>query len=139
MKVFKASKRNGKYWKDLQNATHLIKKMSLDISGTEERKYEDRLSGLLSVHFESNFIDQRSLKQVVTRISLFNHDHRPDMSIDTDGTAIEVKMATSGQSFRDAIGQALIYRTGYRFVLIIWIDRTKDKTYKKLIEDKTKD
>jgi len=135
MKVFKPAKRRGKHWEDLINVMEVVKKVPLELSTTLERKYEDRIAGALSIYFGDQFIDQRNTKQVMTRISLFNHDHRPDLSIDSDGVAIEVKIAKTGQSFREAIGQAILYRIGYRFVLIVIVDRTKNKTYSSLIND----
>lgn len=139
MSIFKPAKRTGIHWKNLQKAIRAIKKIPLDIRGDNERKFEDRISGALTVAFRDAFIDQRNTQQVMTRVSLFDHDHRPDMSIETDGVAIEVKVIKSGHSFREAIGQSLIYRLGYRFVVVIWIDKSKKKTYKSLIEDKKSD
>lgn len=139
MIIFKPAKRTGIHWKNLQKAIRTIKKIPLDIRGDSERKFEDRISGALTLVFKDAFIDQRNTQQVMTRVPLFDHDHRPDMSIETDGVAIEVKVIKSGQSFREAIGQSLIYRLGYRFVLVIWIDKSKKKTYKSLVEDKKSD
>lgn len=136
MAIYKRSLRTGKYWKNCQKCIRTIKNIPLDVSGHDERKFEDRISGGLALRFKDSFIDQRNEQQVMTRVSLFDHDHRPDMSIDTDGVAIEVKMIKTGSSFREAIAQALIYRLGYRFVIIIWIDKTKNKTYKELLSDK---
>ena len=129
MSTFLTGKRTGKHWSNLQKAKNIIEKLSLDIRAIDERKFEDRISGALQPNFE-DFIDQRNIQQVMTRVTLFGHDHRPDMSIDIDGIAIEVKTAKSGQSFREAIGQSMIYRMGYRFVLVVWVDYTKDKMYK---------
>ena len=64
---------------------------------------------------------------------------RPDMSIGTDGVAIEVKYIKAGWSFREAIGQSMIYRLGYRFVIVVWVDTTKEKVYKNLIQDENSD
>jgi hypothetical protein len=132
MGVFLAGKRTGYYWESLQKSLELISRVSLDINAEDERKFEDRLSGALQPNFK-DFIDQRNNKQVMTRITAFNHDHRPDMSISDDGVAMEVKVLRSGSSVREALGQALIYRLGYRFVIIIWVDATKDKEYKTAI------
>ena len=121
MSIFKTGRRTGKHWENFQKAKEIIKKLSLEIRAEDERKFEDRISGALQPNFKY-FIDQRNIKQVMTRITLFGHDHRPDMSIDTDGVAIEVKTAKGGSSFRDAIGQSMIYRLGYRFVMKIIIN-----------------
>jgi len=32
--------------------------------------------------------------------------------------------------FREAIGQSFIYRIGYRFVVVVWVDVTKEKSYR---------
>ncbi len=135
MGVFLAGKRTGYYWESLQKAIEIIERVSLDINAEDERKFEDRLSGALQPNFK-DFIDQRNIKQVMTRITAFNHDHRPDMSIADDGVAIEVKVLRSGQSVREALGQALIYRLGYRFVIIVWVDATKTKEYKTAVMKK---
>lgn len=132
MGVFLPAKRTGYYWDSLQKAIEIIDRVSLDISADDERKFEDRLSGALQPNFK-DFIDQRNLKQVMTRITAFNHDHRPDMSIGEDGVALEVKVLRNGQSVREALGQSLIYRLGYRFVIIVWVDATKTKEYKTAI------
>lgn len=129
MSIFKSSRRHGVHWDNLQRARTIISRLSLDINAEDERKFEDRISGALQPNFET-FIDQRNIKQTMTRVTLFGHDHRPDMSIDKDGIAIEVKTARSGSSFREAIGQSMIYRLGYRFAIVVWVDFTKDKMYK---------
>jgi len=132
--AFLPYQKRGQYWESLQKAKNIIERLSLDIHTEKESKFEDRISGALQPNF-SDFIDQRNVKQTITRVTLFGHDHRPDMSIGTDGIAIEVKVAKTGQSFREAIGQSFIYRMGYRFVLVIWIDNTKQKIYKKSLLD----
>lgn len=129
MNTFKPGRHTGLHWENLKKAKEIIERLSLDIRSEDERKFEDRISGALQPNFKK-FIDQRNIKQVITRVTLFGHDHRPDMSIDTDGIAIEVKTAKSGQSFREAIGQSMIYRLGYRFVIVVWVDSTKHKMYK---------
>lgn len=138
MSVFKSGMKYGKYWDNLNKALKIIKKVSLDVKANIESKFEDRISGALQPNFDE-FIDQRNTKQTMTRITLFGHDHRPDMSIGTDGVAIEIKFVKSGSSFREALGQSIIYRLGYRFVIIVWIDTTKDKIYKNLTQDESND
>ena len=131
--------RKGHYWECLQKILKTLNEISLDITGDHERQFEDRIAATLGFLFKNDFIDQRNTKQVITRVTLFGHDHRPDMSVGTDGIAIEVKLAKSGQSFREAIGQSLIYRMGYRFVIVVWIDTTRDKVYNKAFENEEGD
>jgi len=135
MSAFLAARRSGSYWKSLKKCLSIVDRLSLDINATDERKYEDRIAGALQPNFE-DFVDQRNRRQTVTRVTIFAHDHRPDMSIYEDGVAVEVKVIRDGQSFRQAIGQALLYRMGYRFVVIVWIDTTSQKEYKSLITEK---
>jgi hypothetical protein len=134
MSAFKSSRKGSQQWEDLQKALRVIKSLDLDITIKEERNLEDRLAAVLSGHFK-DFIDQRSIKQVMTMVPLFDHSHRPDMSIGTDNVAFEMKLIKDANSFREAIGQAIIYRTGYRFVVIVWKDLTSQKRYKKAFEN----
>ncbi len=138
MSVFMSAKKHGKYWDNLNKALEIIKRLSLDVKSELESKFEDRISGALQPNFK-NFIDQRNIQQTMTRITLFGHDHRPDMSIGTNAVAIEVKYIKAGGSFREAIGQSMIYRIGYRFVIIVWVDTTREKVYKNLIQDENSD
>jgi hypothetical protein len=57
---------------------------------------------------------------------LFGFSHRPDISIGNGGSAIEIKVITSGQSVRDVLGQGLAYRMHYRFVILVLIDQTEE-------------
>jgi len=140
MTAFKPNRKSGVHYSNLTKALRTIKGMkNLDIYGKDERKFEDRLAGALGLKFGKDLIDQRSKKQPMTSVPLFDHTHRPDMSIGTDGVAIEVKVITSGGSFREAIGQGLMYRVKYRFAIIIWIDPTKNKTYIEAINRRNSD
>lgn len=61
------------------------------------------------------------------------------MSLFKDGVAIEVKVIKNGQSIRQAIGQAFLYRMRYRFVVVVWVDLSTKKEYKELLLDKKSD
>ena len=58
---------------------------------------------------------------------MFGFSHRPDVSIGIDGTAIEIKVISTGQSVRDILGQAIAYRMHYRFVILVLVDQTEDR------------
>lgn len=75
----------------------------MNLNAIDERKYEDRIASALQPHFD-DFIDQRNIQQTMTRVTIFAHDHRPDISIGKDGIAVEVKLINGGQSFLQAIG-----------------------------------
>ena len=72
----------------------------------------------------------------ITPTNVFGFRHRPDLALGMDGTAIELKAIYSGQAVREAIGQALFYRTLYRFAIIVLVDLTKDRIVVKECEDK---
>jgi hypothetical protein len=135
MSTFKDGRKKGYYWESLLKIKEIVDRLSLDMNYNTEKEFEDRIAGALQPNFD-DFIDQRNTKQTMTRVTLFDHDHRPDLSIGEDGIAIEVKLAKSGESFRSAIGQSLIYRMGYRFSLVIWIDTSKNKRYVNSVKDK---
>jgi transposase len=63
----------------------------------------------------------------VTSSQLLGFRHRPDAAIGRNGTAIELKMVGTGQPLREAIGQAMAYRVGYRFVVLCLVDRTPER------------
>jgi hypothetical protein len=144
---FYKSVRQGKYYDALKKVLKVINTANLQISGKAERNYEDRIAALLESSYgeavnpdlDLEFVDQRSEQKVLTRVTLFNCDHRPDMSIGKSGIALEVKRVSHGSAIREAIGQSFVYRRGYRFVVVILIDKSgKEKQIKKLFEDKGK-
>jgi hypothetical protein len=55
---------------------------------------------------------------------LFGFNHRPDVSIGNNGTAIEIKVISTGHDIRDILGQAIAYRMRYRFVILVLVDQT---------------
>lgn len=133
MNIFMPSRQGSSHWEKLQMTIRSIKSLNLDIAGKEEKDFENRISGVLSESFKADFIDQRNLQQVMTMVPIFDHEFRPDMSIGTDNVAIEVKLLKGTNSFKESLGQAMIYRLGYRYVILVWIDTTKQKTYRKVM------
>jgi len=122
-------RRSGKSWEDCEHAIKAIYRLNIKKTDRTEKHFENRIAALMEMQdFPSGerFIDQRSIHDVVTRITLFSSDHRPDMSIGKDGIAIEVKAADHGNKVKQAISQALFYRIGYRFVIVVIVDITDD-------------
>ena len=136
MKSLITSQRRGAYWEDCQRAIKVIKNMNLQKSDEYERLFEGRISQVLDgMSFNDKFIDQRSTQDVLTRVTLFGKDHRPDMSVGDDGTAIEVKLVFDGNKVKEALSQAIFYRVHYRFVIVILVDITEDGVITMLIND----
>jgi len=127
---FKKNFRYGKFYDALCKALELIDDANLEITAQKERNFEDRIAAHLGQQFgekknrdiDTKFIDQRGVKDVLTRVTLFRCDHRPDMSIGKDGIAIEIKKVDHGNRIREALGQAIVYRNGYRFVIVVLAD-----------------
>ena len=67
---------------------------------------------------------------------MFGFNHRPDIAIGIDGTAIEIKVVANSRSVRDVLGQALTYRMHYRFVILVLVDKTPNRQIVELARDK---
>ena len=125
MKSLMQGRREGKYWKDCDFTIKALFNLSLSSINMKEKDLEDHVARFLSQQkFPSGeqFFDHRIHHDLANEITLFSSVHRPDMSIGRDGTAIEVKTAENGNKVKQAISQALFYRTGYRFVIVLLVD-----------------
>jgi hypothetical protein len=129
MKSLMPGHRKGFYWEDCEHAIMALSRLELTDADRTEKQCESQVAALLdTMRFPGGerFIDQRNIFEVVSRVTLFGSDHRPDMSIGKDGTAIEVKVVDHGNKVKQAISQALFYRLGYRFVIVVLVDITDD-------------
>ena len=123
MQIYLPARKTGMYWEDCKKVIQRLKKSNFEMRYKKEKEFEGLVVGSLqTIKFNQEFIDQRSAGQPITRVTLFGKDHRADMSVGTDGTAIEVKLVKNGDDVRTAIGQGLFYRTGYRFVILLLVD-----------------
>lgn len=136
---FKAGSKRGKHYDLAKFATNKMKSANLAIKGRNEREFEHAIVSHLqsSPKLRGNLITQVDTDEVdkITQASLFGFSHRPDVSIGNDGTAIEIKVITGGQSARDLLGQAIAYRMHYRFVILVFVDLTADLKVVKLCQD----
>jgi hypothetical protein len=136
MKVLTASRKRGKHWEDCKKVIETLRRIKTELSFKREVEFEGYILGSLGgQNFSETVYDQRSRKKVKTRVTLFAKDHRADMSIGEEGTAIEVKLVKNGDSVRTAIGQALFYRTQYRFVVLFLIDVMPEHDIFRAIEE----
>ena len=98
---FEKGKRTGKNWEDILFIDSLIKNSDkknnssiMNITGKEEKDFELRFSSLLDankVKLNGNLISQQNKDTTVKQIYCFGKKHRPDMTINDDGIAIEIK------------------------------------------------
>ena len=78
---------------------------------------------------------------IVRSVYLFGKKHRPDLTINDDGIAIEIKyLSGSLDGLKQAIGQSIFYRVRYRFVMNVFVIAEKYKeTYIKGANEVEKD
>jgi len=137
---FAPGARRGRHYELARFAVNKLKKVNLLVTGSTENAFEHTITSSLqsSPKLSRNLIagiDKNEVEKI-TPANLFGFSHKPDLSIGIDGTAIEIKMVSSGQGVRDLIGQAITYRMHYRFVILVLIDQTKDKRLVKLCRSK---
>ncbi len=127
---FPGAKR-GSHYQLAMFALKRLKAVNLLVKGQSESHFEHTIVSHLqsSPNLRRNLITQIGLDEVekITKASLFGFSHRPDVSIGNDGTAIEIKVISTGQSVRDILGQAIAYRMHYRFVILVLVDQTEDR------------
>ena len=134
-----ASKR-GQHFDLAKLAIKKLKSANLALKWKSEREFEQAVISYLqsSPTIRKNLITQVGTDEVekITQANLFGFSHRPDASIGKDGTAIEIKVISGGQSTRDILGQSIAYRMQYRFVIIVLIDESEDRQIVELCKDK---
>jgi len=137
---FMASAKRGQHYELSKSAVRKLKKIDILLKGKDEKKFEHSIvANLQSVgKLKNNLITQISEDEVdkISQANLFGFNHRPDLSIGRDGTAIEIKVVSGGPAIRDLIGQAIVYRMQYRFVILVIIDKTGDSRIVKSCLDK---
>jgi hypothetical protein len=139
---FEAVKRRGRYWDDCKTLNGLIERFPFHTTGKSERDFENGFASTLITmeeSFNSKVITQIDKKTTVQSVYCFGKNHRPDMTLDDNGIAIELKFVTYA-GLKDAIGQGFLYRLRYRFVfLVLVISERRSNIYYDLDTNKEKD
>ncbi|RKZ31908.1 hypothetical protein DRQ36_00275 [bacterium] len=139
---FVPSKRKGLLWEDAKRLNETILKCPFNTTGKDEKAFEMGFSTTLVKDQDSfnNDIRAQILKSSkVESIYCFGKKHRPDLAIDEDGIAIEIKLIDY-EGLKHAIGQGFVYRLKYKFVfLILIIEEKKKDFYEDLAGGKEKD
>ena len=137
---FVSTAKRGQHFDLATLAIKKLKSANLALKGKSEREFEQAVIGHLqsSPTLRKNLITQVGTDEVekIMQANLFGFCHRPDASIGNDGTAIEIKVISGGQSARDILGQSIAYRMQYRFVIIVLVDGTEDRKIVELCKDK---
>ncbi len=139
---FEAVRRRGKYWDDAKELDSIINDYPFHTTGKNERDFENGFATTLMNNkekFNSEVITQIDKTTTVQSVYCFGKRHRPDMTLDNDGIAIELKFVNYA-GLQDAIGQGYLYRLNYRFVfLILVISESRRKIYDDLDTKEEKD
>lgn len=141
---FEIGRRRGSLWDDAVKLNTQIIEHSFRINAKNERNFENSFSSILmSNHkkYSNKIITQIDKETIVQSSYCFGKKHRPDMTINKDGIAIEIKYVNKNtDAFKDAIGQAYLYRLRYKFVFLILVLSSNWKDlYKQIIEGGEKD
>ena len=148
---FESGRRTGNNWEDIIFIDRLIKNSDkkasgsiMNITGKEEKDFELRFSTLLEANKEKingKLISQQNKDTTVKQIYCFGKKHRPDMAINDDGIAIEIKyINNSFDGVKIALGQSFMYRLRYKFVVnIIVVSEENKEVYEKALNGEEKD
>lgn len=139
---FEGVRRRGKYWDDCKKIHSLINDFPFHTTGKTERDFENGFATTLMTmkkSFNSDVITQIDKSTTVQSVYCFGKNHRPDMTLDYTGIAIELKFVTYA-GLKSAIGQGFFYRLRYKFVfLLLVISEERSEIYYGLDTNKEKD
>lgn len=139
---FEASRRTGRYWKDVNVLNDLIHDFPFHTTGKNERDFENGFASTLLTmknQFNSDIFTQIDKSSKVKSVHCFGKKHRPDMTLDENGIAVEIKFITYA-GLKEAIGQGILYRQRYRFIfLVLVISETRKIVYADIDSGKEKD
>lgn len=124
---FERGKRFGKIWDDVGFIDSKIKDKNSCWKQThsDERGFENAFANVLISN--SDRLNGAVISQIVKDVHVqsvycFGKNHRPDIAIDEDGIAIEIKFLDSSfDGVKMAFGQSIMYRLKYKFVIIIFV------------------
>lgn len=139
--AFMVSKRRGRYWDDAVELDRRIKQCTFNTTHKNERGFESDLASALinnDKKFNGAVHAQPYRESTVKSIYCFGKKHRPDMAIDDNGIAVELKLCNYS-GLKQAIGQGYLYRLQYKFVFIILVIPEKRKSlYLEIAEGREK-
>jgi len=128
---FEKGVRRGNIWNDVIALDAIIKKTRFNRTGKDERFFENSFSSILDSkrdEFNGEIISQLNKDTSVKSVYCFGKNHRPDLTINEDGIAVEIKYINgSFDGVKMAFGQSLMYRLRYKFVFNIFVLSEKHK------------
>lgn len=141
---FEVGRRRGKHWEDIKKLDTIIKNAKFNLTAKTEREFEISFANILMGKqdlLQGKIFSQIDQETSVRSVYCFGKKHRPDLTLDEDGIAIEIKyIKDSYDGVKLALGQSMLYRLRYKFVVNIIIVSEKNKiTYYKAVNEEEKD
>ncbi len=141
---FEKGIRRGSVWDDVIAIDQIIRRMSFALTANTEREFEFAFTQALAAHsdrLKGKIYSQTDQETIVKSVYCFGKRHRPDLTINEDGIAIEIKyLSDSLDGIKLALGQSLLYRLRYKFVINVFILSEKHKeTYLKACNGEERD
>ena len=142
--VFQPGPRRGNVWDDVRTLDTIIKNTHFKLNGKNERDFEFAFMSTVAANkdlIHGDIHSQVDKDTIVRSVYLFGKKHRPDLTINEDGIAVEIKfLSNSLDGLKQAIGQSIFYRVRYRFVMNLFvIDKKYKDTYLKGAKEEEKD
>lgn len=142
--AFQSGHRRGQVWDDTKMLDTIIKNARFNLTGKSERDFELLFSERVranSDRINGKIISQVDKETVVRSVYCFGKKHRPDLTINDDGVAVEIKYLNGSlDGLKQAIGQSIFYRVRYRFVINLFVVDEKHKdVYAKAANEEEKD
>jgi hypothetical protein len=134
---FETVRRRGRIWKDAQTLDATIRNFPFHTSGTSESEFERGFATHLmasKTSYNCDVITQIDRETTVQSVYCFGKKHRPDMTLNENGIAIEMKLITYA-GLKNAIGQGHLYRLRYKFVFLVLVVSGQRKTVYEEIEN----
>jgi len=141
---FEPCRRFGNLWGDAQKLDVLIKNHNFNINARTEREFENSFSSVLMSRkneFQNKIMSQMDKETTVNSVYCFGKKHRPDITFENDGIAIEIKhIDESTDNLKISIGQTILYRLRYKFVFQIFVlSKNHQGLYGKICNSEEKD
>ena len=106
--AFQAGYRRGQVWDDVKTLDQIIRNTRFNLNGKKEREFEFAFMSAVSANrdrINGDIHSQVDKDTIVRSVYLFGKKHRPDLTINEDGIAVEIKfLSNSLDGLKQAIG-----------------------------------
>lgn len=141
---FEPCRRRGNLWNDAIKLDSLIKNHNFNITAKNEREFENSFSSVLMSRrdeFSSCLMSQMDKETTVNSVYCFGKKHRPDITFENDGIAIELKFIDdTTDNLKHSIGQTILYRMRYKFIFqVLVVSKANEELYHSILNNEEKD